>query len=443
VLVCSEDYPEAVQLVDGVSMFGGFDCATDVWKAQPAPARVRATTSPAVSANNIAATTRFEGFEVFAPDHDKDEPSESAASSVGLEIHDSKNLTFANTVIYAGTGAPGKAGAEGEANTETSTHTTGEPASPGGRGNGCPFVVTGCFSNALFFLGGSGGTSACGKGAGGGPGGSGGYGRFAKPGDPLTIAGFQERGQPLVATPATAQGGPEFCTDYRSGVLKPQYGAGDRGANGPDGDNGANGSWALSIAGFSAGHGTAGKDGLSAQGGGGGGGEKFPSAGFCSNSSSADGFAYHWSSTGGGGGSGGCAGSAGTAGFGGGASIAALIVRSEIVFLKTKLASSQGGAAGKGTLGSDGLAGGTGGAGTESGGRGGDGGRGGAGGLSGHGAPGPSIALAYTGTRPSLTETELAAGPGGAGHPALTKQASNGTLTLPAVAGESKPEHMF
>ena len=190
---------------------------------------------------------------------------------------------------------------------------------------------------------------------------------------------------------------------------------------------------------FVAGAGTAGKDASPGQGGGGGGGANFNSNcnSLCPNGPALT--AYRWSSAGGGGGAGGCAGLAGTPGTGGGASIGALVVDSPLTFVGTRLASAQGGAGGAGTLGSAGLAGANGGATADQGGSGGVGGRGGAAGLSGHGAPGPSIALAYSGQRPSLETSELVPGPGGDGRSALTKAGH----VLPAVAGEALAERKF
>ena len=123
------------------------------------------------------------------------------------------------------------------------------------------------------------------------------------------------------------------------------------------------------------------------------------------------------------------------------------MISSGVSFERTRIETSAGGRAGKGNLGTTGIVGGTGGAGTvhtiSTTGKGGDGGIGGNGGASGHGAPGPSIALAWSKTKPTLTEVDLAPGAAGAGQPALSKVVGGtvGTKFLPAVTGESKAEH--
>jgi hypothetical protein len=132
------------------------------------------------------------------------------------------------------------------------------------------------------------------------------------------------------------------------------------------------------------------------------------------------------------------------------------VIDSIVTFERARIESSDGGRAGKGNLGTPGIAGGKGGKGiTYPGpgmfmnyqitGRGGDGGSGGSGGASGHGAPGPSLALAYSKTRPTTTETVLAPGPAGAGQP-LLKRTVGGTVgdkVLPAVVGVSAAEHQI
>ena len=440
VLACAETYTESVVLVDGVSMFGGFDCSqADGWRAGPTRTRIEAPTSPALAATGINLETRVDGFELTAPSFDKEAPSDAPRSSVGAEIRGSARLTIANSILRAGAAGSGKDGVEGATNVENATAfaRTGGDATPAGSSNLCPYFG-GCAGRTSF--GGSfGGTSSCAVGAAGGPGGRGGDGQLL--GGAGVCAAIEVRGQPFVATASTAKGSIGYCQDYNSGgPVRFFYGGGDRGANGADGADGTNGTWSLSQTGeFVAGAGTAGKDASPGQGGGGGGGANFNSNcnSLCPNGPALT--AYRWSSAGGGGGAGGCAGLAGTPGTGGGASIGALVVDSPLTFVGTRLASAQGGAGGAGTLGSAGLAGANGGATADQGGSGGVGGRGGAAGLSGHGAPGPSIALAYSGQRPSLETSELVPGPGGDGRSALTKAGH----VLPAVAGEALAERKF
>lgn len=156
---------------------------------------------------------------------------------------------------------------------------------------------------------------------------------------------------------------------------------------------------------------------------------------------------YYATASGGGGGGGGCGGQPGTPATGGGASIGALVVKSAVSFERARIESSNGGRAGLGNLGTAGIPGGNGGLGTSHGvpttGKGGDGGSGGDGGASGHGAPGPSIAIAYT-EKPVMAEVDLAPGRAGDGQPELKQPTSPTTArTLPAITGESKAEHVI
>ncbi len=149
--------------------------------------------------------------------------------------------------------------------------------------------------------------------------------------------------------------------------------------------------------------------------------------------------------SGGGGGAGGCPGLAGSPGLGGGASIGAYVVGSRVTFERSRVESSTGGRAGRGTLGAletEGQRGAAGGYATLSdgspmgcldgdlryciGGAGGDGGAGGRAGVSGHGAAGPSYGIVHLGDAPKLDgETSIAAGEGGAGAPELTRGAAS------------------
>ena len=145
-----------------------------------------------------------------------------------------------------------------------------------------------------------------------------------------------------------------------------------------------------------------------------------------------------FASNGAGGGAGGCAGVPGTPGTGGSASIALLAWKSPITLEGVKLASGTGGRAGKGTLGLAGQAGGAAGPASAQTFGGAPGGRGGHPGLGGHGAPGPSIALAFVeGLGPIRNVVELAAGIAGEGQAALARDAQK----LPAVVGEALPEY--
>lgn len=423
-IVCAESYAEAVELLDGVSAYGYFDCTVSPWKKTDRRAKVASPKSPAVVARKLTLPSRIEGFEFVAPDAGTGPITDPrAASSIGLYVRDSKSLTLDNVLVHAGLGTDGTDGAEPTPNVQS------------GSINGMPGTAQVAQCTSMFCnlverqSGGAGGTSTCAVGGNGGPGGQGGDGRWYNP-NPVNPNGFSTSGRPGTASASTNAGGP-------------LAGAGNAGNRGDDGSDGSNGAWTLDVDGFLPGDGTAGTNGLPGQGGGGGGGNENYICASGLPCSAGNGTGYWGAASGSGGGAGGCAGLAGTPGTGGGASIAALIVDSDVTFSNAKLEATRGGRGGKGSLGTDGLAGGTGGTPVDHAGRGGGGGRGGAGGLSGHGAPGPSIALAFRGKRPTTTATELAPGEAAAGQPELSKPVFGGTKTLPAATGVAKPEHSF
>jgi hypothetical protein len=215
---------------------------------------------------------------------------------------------------------------------------------------------------------------------------------------------------------------------------------------------GANGTWTFGSNGFVPGDGMAGANGLPGQGGGGGAGTTalwwfaptYPNVTPAPLSPDALPPGVALGASGAGGGAGGCGGIAGSPGKGGGASIGLFVSNSDVIINGPSLIrAKKGGRAGKGTigtLGTEGAAGGSKVAGADfSGSAGGKGGNGGAAGLSGHGAPGPSIALVFSGNRPIMTQVDLVAGTAGAGVAELTRDGQ----TLPAVTGVAKQEHQF
>lgn len=432
VLACAEDYTENITLVDGVSAYGDHDCAQDLWPRGEKRAVVRAPKSPAMVATKIQKPTRLDGFEIVAPDLDTaPAPTPAEASSIGGEIRDSKGLILSKVTIRAGKGAPGVDGVDPPASDQV------QGGTPNGKVGQAQFA---CPPSPYFGLtcaqitktvGAAGGTRTCSIGGNGGPGGAGGDGRYflngTKVNDPTLISGdgLVEQGRPLAATAETAKGG------LASGT-------GTNGNPGLPGDLGANGAWSLSAEGFIPGDGVAGGPGKPGQGGGGGGGAECWQAavGACSTQPPSGNYG---SVSGGGGGAGGCGGIPGTAGTGGGASIALFLVASPITLEEVTLVSSTGGRGGKGAMGVVGFPGGGGGPAAQFGGAGGNGGRGGHAGLSGHGAPGPSIALAYTGAALTRTGVKLEPGEGGPGAPKLEREGQ----VIPATVGESLAEHAF
>lgn len=440
VIACAEDYAEDVVLVDGVSMYGYFDCTSD-WAETERHATVRAKASPAVSASGISTTTRVEGFDVYAPDFGGDAPSDKPRTSIGLDVRSSSSLTFAKVAIHAGTGGPGIDGVEGPVNVEAGTP-NGHAGTPRVATDNCPFA-SGCGGTNKYVAGPVGGASKCAYGPAGGPGGAGGDSTFYNACTKNSNAALDTHGRFRSATPSTALGGHGYCFARSQPIPLTPFGYGDNGSAGAAGNDGANGVWSIGRDGFTVGNGTKGADGSPGQGGGGGGGEEvYPRASTCDDTCDNPAFSYYWTATGGSGGAGGCGGIAGTPGTGGGASIGVVLIDSRGIAIKqATIASAKGGHGGRGALGSNGLPGGASGPqGTpQYAGPGGAGGSGGTSGLSGHGAPGPSIAIAYQGARPDLEGTNLVPGEGGDGQPELRK----GNKLLPATKGESKAEASF
>lgn len=441
VVACAEEYAENVTVIDGVSAYGYYDCKKTPWERGAPRAVVRAPASPAVVAKGITLPTRFEGFEVRSPDLEGAPATDTAGSSIALDVRDSNGLTVSEALLHAGSGAPGTDGADGPLNSRTAA--SNGVAAVDQHSTLCPaFMEASGKCGSIKVPGPAGGVTTCAIGPSGGPGGQGGDGQIWLSGSPGSETGDQ-RGRPLVATPGTGVGALNETADGLQKGL-----AAVRGADGAEGVDGKNGAWSFTADGFARGNGTAGEAGKPGQGGGGGAGSRGWFAADGKPTSAPPTTPYAMSPTGGGGAGGGCGGQPGTPGTGGGASVGALVLASHVTFERTRIEASNGGRAGKGNLGTPGIVGGTGGFGTvhtvSTTGKGGDGGAGGSGGASGHGAPGPSIALAYSKTKPTMTtEVDLAPGSGGAGQPTLTRVVGGtvGTKTLPAVTGESKREY--
>ena len=445
VIACAEVYSEAVTLRDGVTMYGYFDCSNIAqWKRVDAKAKIVSPTSPAVLAGNMVLPTAFAGFEIEAPDIPGTATGGAAVSSYGMIIRSSMNLTISEVSIRAGKGQDGVDGVEPAAgNAELSTSADGVESGIQHECNVTSDGIAQCLT-ATFVLGSAGGTSKCKVGVNGGRGGKGGNAPLSRNGQyAQTVSGL-----PDPASAVTAAGGTVGVIGLNPGT---------DGHPGDPGPNGAHGQWSFGATGFVAGNGTAGGIGLPGQGGGGGAGTNglwhdFSFSGIPPVETGPRKYAAGdlpktetWlGATGAGGGAGGCGGIAGTPGTGGGASIGLFIWQSTKIDIKdSRIFGAKGGRGGKGSLGTLGTPGRNGGAANPShrlhGAAGGKGGDGGAAGLSGHGDPGPSIALAFSGARPSTVGVELVAGVPGDGAAALTR----GTQTLPAVVGAAKAEHQF
>jgi hypothetical protein len=434
--VCAETYTEAVKLIEGVSMLGYYDCSTPEWRRVANHAIILSPTSPTVLAENLTAPTKFEGFDVVGPDiGGTPAPNAVAASSYGVLIKASKQLTLADVTIRGG---KGQDGADGVNPTANNADTQGKQGGHHAEKqqlcdvNATPFLC----QSAQSIPGSAGGVSSCAVGLSGGAGGQGGDGVVVSGGNYRALIEADADGRPAGETLTTAPGVWRFGT--------PNNTKGTNGKPGAAGSLGQHGAWTFSVEGFVPGNGTPGTVGLPGQGGGGGAGsdkwwnaDSMPSPGPPATG-------IHLGLTGGGGGAGGCGGLPGTGGSGGGASIGVLAIASEVTITKSRIEGKQGGRAGKGSTGLPGVAGGSAGFGKRGDGHiygtgGGTGGPGGPAGLSGHGAPGPSIALAFTGTRPSTALVDLVPGTPGEGYGAIPQ----GTQVLPAIAGTATAEHAF
>lgn len=407
VYVCAGVYREAIVVADGVSIVGGLDCTTAAWSIGSGRSRIEAPTSPAITAKGIAGTTRFERFEVVAPD-----ASEPGATSIGLFAREAPGLVVADSRIVAGNGAKGPDGAPGVQLVQKG-RVDGEAGLP--EGDHCEGVDPRfCSSVVVARTGGGGGVSVC----------SGEPGHDAESGGTGGTSGVYQGEWSGIAVR-------EIWALYAHDA-KYDSGPGEARAGGValDGTNGASATspGKLTKEGFVPSDGTRGTGGAPGKGGSGGHGEMPVAAPI-------DG-AVWFGNAGSGGGAGGCPGLAGGEGKGGGASIAALVVDGAMTFDGAELVSKNGGAGGKGSFGSDPTPGGNGGplvnhAGTA----GSPGTSGGKSGVSGSGAGGSSFALVFTGGAPAKNATKTTAGVPGDGVPAMT---ANGK-TIPASApGEAK-----
>ncbi|MBI4699808.1 MAG: PGRS family protein [Deltaproteobacteria bacterium] len=360
IYLCAESFKESVELLAGVSLYGGLECTGDWSYAKGKPSEI------AGAANSIALRISGSGestvadVNVTAPD-----ATEPGASSIAVLV-DTATVEIARAKLVAGKGAEGKEGAAGN-----TPDLQGSPGDPG---------QAGCT---------------------GGSGVIGGGGRRAK-----DVPGHRRRRRNLPQGGSGTAGGPDLTGG--SGGKGQDGGSCQSGGQGADGTSGgpglgATGLGVLSGGGYAGPSADDGKPGEPGQGGGGGGGAKL-----CNGSGP----------SGGGGGSGGCGGAGGKGGGAGGASIALASVDAAVTLSEVKLSAGDGGKGGKG---GDGQAGGGGGDGGLKGGDGacpgGMGGTGGPGGPGGGGLGGHSLGIAYVGTAPVETGVSIGTGNAGAGGP--------------------------
>jgi hypothetical protein len=386
VYACAEAFAEALEVPEGVTIFGGLDCTAPEWAYVGATSKT--TISPEADKVPLTivagqGTARFE--DITARAADAMAPSGSSIAA----IVDKADVELVRCELVAGAGATGEAGLQ-----PTDDVGPADPSDLAVRGND--------------------GSNACMGGT------SGNVGGEPKVNEKCTtsIGGRGGTGQELNGedgedgVPLPDPNPNNFGVGGIGSMALNSCQSGQSGASGTEGLPGAGAQdlGTIDAKGFIGGVGQQGTPGTPGQGGGGGGAAK--------------GKLNCHGASGGSGGAGGCGGSGGLGGKGGGSSFAVLSVDGTIKFTATALTA---GAGGKGGDGGSGQAGGVGGNGGNGGGPGpqvspacggGLGGQGGTGGTGGGGRGGHSAAIAYKGKAPSLdgaTPTIGAAGLGGGG----------------------------
>jgi hypothetical protein len=428
VVVDGGTYLEQLTLIDGISIFGGYDASMG-WARTGAEVTVSGP-SPVVLGEDLASLTVAE-LDVVADD------AGPSGDSVGVRLLRSSAIALHDLDITAGAGGAGTNGAPAAASAD------GRGGSLGfsGRlsGNSCSGTVS---TTPPVVGSGAAPQSACSS---CGAGGDGGVGGFFWNGSTASMAGVGQEG---ASSEAFSAGGVPICPAHvgvaggAAGTASMHSGqpgrAGVAGTNGEPGEQGVGAFLGSRYEPADGSDGTAGGGGDGGSGGGGG-------TGCIVNS-----FCYVGGGTGGGGGSGGCGGAAGAGGTGGGASVGLWLFMTDASLEGVVVIAGPGGDGGRG---SDGAEGGEGGAGNRGGpfltsgactsGSGGEGGAGGAGGAGGGGAGGgggPSVALLLSnGASADMdSDTRLTPGVGGGGGaggggevagPAGTTGASEATLT--------------
>jgi hypothetical protein len=414
VRVADGRYNEAVTLVNGKNLLGGYNPETWVRHVETTNTIIEGVSSIAnhdrtITASGITAPTVLEGFVVRGSYNTK-----ASGNSYAIYVLNSgANLEIRRNAIYGGAGGPGVSGTAG------TDH--GGMSAPNGTGRtsvNAPaydaFITTGSdqcsVSNNRAYTNGAVFTTANGDNTRGGNGG----GNTCPPSSTQTkqSAHDGQTGQQGVLTMAGAGGlagvgGVDFNLDYLTGVCDGSFAL----QIGTDGGNGGNGGNGAAVSGGTAGDGSvvgsqwvgsSGANGVyGGNGGGGGGGGAGGGAHVVSSFGAKDRLGAH----GGGGGAGGGGGGGGSGGTAGGASFGIFIVGAAPVVSGNTIVRGIGGTGGAGGTGGYGMSGGTGGAGgqtallcTGSAGRGGNGGRGGDGSGGGGGAGGGSYAIYTSGS---------------------------------------------
>ncbi len=397
VCVSGESYFGQVDLVGGVSVYGGFDEHDKQFSFHRSPNAISKLSAlgTVVLATALDADTYFEGFVVDA------QPQSASASVYGVRLIGGTGTLYVRyNDITAAAGGDGVAGKDGTLGATGVNGTDGD-----GGCNGCKQSIAPNPPGGAH--GGAAPMSTCG-GASGGVGGQGGYDQ-----SPGAMGGSGTGANSSGGAPGT---GNSTCGISGGGDGKDGQTPTDPGVAGDDGQPSKN--TIAADATFVAANGPDGKAGASGNsGGGGGGGGGGTNGGLCNGDRG---------SGGGSGGTGGCGGTAGTGGTGGGASVGVIAFAGKMVVGENKIHASKGGAGGKGGVGGAGGNGGSGGLGkgrNDDGGASGKGGNGSLGGAGGNGAGGgggPSTCIAVnTGAvvdeSPANQCTTSGGGKGGAG----------------------------
>jgi hypothetical protein len=372
VCLSGEVYDEAVTMVSGISVYGGFDQNDAGLKFRRSSNVTTTVNAPGVAfdAPQIDQETHIEGITINAT-----AVAVPGASVYGVRLGGGTGQLFVrDNIIQAAAGSDGHAGSDGLAN--------GNAQAPAG--NNGQMGCTSCSSN-----GAGGPQPMCTEF--GGKGGTGGYDSGNGQ------AGSAGSGGALGGNPGVSS---QMCSVFGA----PKSGPGGPGNTGSDGSQGTPGSGGAALGTVASsdyvpadgGSGLGGTNGKGGGGGGGGGGGAALACQFniCANQCNAD--------RGGGGGSGGCGGLGGDdglAGGGGGASFGVFALAGAVIVASNDITTHDGGKGGKGGDGAAGQSGGSGGTGgiaaddAGAGGNGKPGGSGGAGGPGGGGGGGPSACL--------------------------------------------------
>ncbi len=374
-------YLGTVQLVNGISVYGGYSSAGGWSRSAANISEIRGTT-PSGSAlfgvvgDGITSSTTLDRLKITT----SNAPG-VGVSTYALHCTSCPFVVVKNCTLAAGNGSAGSPGSGG------TTGANGTGGSGGANGS--------CDTN-VSAPGGGGGTSTCSRT--GGAGGAGSYANVNGLGGQLGVGGSGGGNGGAWGDPGAAG---------QTGVIGAVGGAG---TNGPGGSSGSidAGLWVGS-------DGVSGTTGNPGNGGGGGGGGGGQSCTLCTKGTG---------NGGGGGGAGGCGGIAGVGGTAGGGSFGAFFRNTTgFTILNSNIQSGSGGAGGSGAAGGSGGTGGVGGAGASlcspsevgRGGNGGTGGNGGPSGASGGGAGGISWAVYRVVSLGTITGGSLTAGPGGGG----------------------------